>query len=72
MTDVSHGKIMRSSLSGLENKQPLSEAEMHALRCEAFRAGIAVLVIREIVDPATRYGVIAECSRLYGKSNGQG
>ena len=59
---------MRSSLSGLGNRQPLSDAELHDLRCQAWQMGIAILVVREIGDPATRQGVIKECEKRFGRT----
>lgn len=65
--DVSHGTIMRSSLSTLGNKQPLSRPEVRAELAKAWLDhGIAVLHLDQIEDAATREGVIECCNRLFG------
>lgn len=59
---------MRSSLSGLENKQPLSRPEVRAELAKAWLwHGIAVLQVDQIEDPATREGIERECNRLFGR-----
>lgn len=60
---------MRSSLAGLESKQPLSRPEVQAELAKAWlEHGIAVLPLRQIDDQAERDCITRIAERLYGKA----